>query len=75
MILPQLIQIYTSENAMEMDSLETLVIHERILLLPITNRNKSKFLNMLGDIYRMHYKASNQINDLHQAICFYDDAI
>ena len=60
---------------MKVDFLEMFVMHERILFLPRTNRNKSQFLNLLGDIYKIHHQTTQDINGLHQAICSYDDAI
>ena len=60
---------------MKVDFPEMLVMHERILLLPEINRNRSPFLKLLGDIYKIHHQATQDVNGLHQAICSYDDAI
>jgi len=78
LIWPHLEQIYESIKGnivTEMDTPQMFVIHERILFLPNTSKNKSQFLNMLGDIYKLNYETTDGINNLHQAICLYDDAI
>ena len=77
LIWPHLKQIHDSTNAgvMKVDFPEIFIMHERILLLPQINSSKSQFLNLLGDIYKIHHRSSQDINDLLQAICLYDDAI
>ena len=79
LIWPHLKQSYESimAEAIKVDFPEMSLMHERILLLPNSelNRDKAQFLNLLGDIYKMHYQTTQDIDGLHQAICLYDDAI
>ncbi|KAF8175497.1 CHAT domain-containing protein [Mycena galopus ATCC 62051] len=50
-------------------------MHERLLLLPTTNECRAPFLHFLGNIGRLCYDTTHAINDLHQAICAYEDAV
>jgi hypothetical protein len=56
------------------DSPELAVMHERIPLLLSTNEGRTLFLNTLGCIGFQCYRTRHAIDDLHQAICAYDDA-
>ena len=60
---------------MEVDSVKMFMIYKKILCLPDMDKNKSGFLNLLGNIYLMHYQRCQDINDLNHAVCLYDDAL
>ncbi|KAJ7693183.1 CHAT domain-containing protein [Mycena rosella] len=63
-------------NTMEtQDFLELWVMHERILLLSHSNKNRPRYLYFLGDIFLGHYKISWAMEVLNQAICAYSDAV
>ncbi|KAJ7095610.1 TPR-like protein [Mycena epipterygia] len=50
-------------------------MHERILLLSSANKNRGRFLNILGDICLGHWKAAHMRDGLDQAVSTYDDAV
>ncbi|KAJ6546219.1 CHAT domain-containing protein [Mycena vulgaris] len=57
------------------DPQELWVMHERILLLPVSNENRGRLLNRLGNICLQQWKVSHTVDDLNQAVCAYDDAV
>ncbi|KAJ7768883.1 CHAT domain-containing protein [Mycena metata] len=61
-----------SEN--QWDPQELWIMHERILLLSFTEQ-RSKLLNVLGNICLQHWRVSQMIDVLNQAVTAYDDAV
>ncbi|KAJ7493910.1 CHAT domain-containing protein [Mycena latifolia] len=66
---------HSNDVQTRLDPLELWVMHERILLLPTSNGDRAKFLNILGDIWLKGYRKSQALGDLHQAVCAYNDAV
>ncbi|KAJ7481329.1 TPR-like protein [Mycena galericulata] len=57
------------------DSLQLLMMHERVLLFCQSNDKRAQWLNILGDIFLQSYQTSGTVNDLSQAVCSYNDAM
>ncbi|KAJ7440863.1 TPR-like protein [Mycena latifolia] len=57
------------------DPLELWVMHERLLLLPKSNEDRARWLNILGDICLSCYIKVGSVDGLNQAVSAYADAV
>ncbi|KAJ7464032.1 CHAT domain-containing protein [Mycena latifolia] len=71
-------QMYVAaDDGIQLDFLDLIVMHERILLLSHSseNGNRAHLLNILGDICFQRYHTSQVMEELNQAVCAYADAV
>ncbi|KAJ7210130.1 CHAT domain-containing protein [Mycena pura] len=50
-------------------------MHEKILFLPVSDLNRGRLLNLLGDMCLKQWETSQVMDDLNQAVYAYEDAL